>query len=203
MLACTARQIMTTTIYPSSSAQPSLRIFEWSTSKPFIHIKPSREAFDIQNRLIGKIPDKSFINYRWCDEPINSFHHRTWNPYNLKTLERHLPKIGAVLCDNQFIKERDQQYFGIELSSWHVVRAHVDTSNAHSHQSIPTGAVQETGCGQGGLQNKETGTISRNSEKSSQVITGFARRCIHTGPSVPGSSQNTAIDKELYAQDSI
>lgn len=120
-----------------------LRITEWSASKPFIHIKPSREAFDIQNRLIGKIPDKSFVNYRWCDEPIRSFHHRTWNPYNLKTLERHLPKIGAVLCDNQFIKERDQQYLGIELSSWHVVRAHVDTSGAHSHQSIPAGAVKK------------------------------------------------------------
>lgn len=112
-----------------------LRIIEWSSVCPFVHIKPSKEAFEIQNQLIGKIPEKSFINYRWCDEPIKSFHHRTWNPYNLKTLERHLPKIGAVLCDNNFIKERDQRYLGIELPSWHVVRAHVSTSASRAKQS--------------------------------------------------------------------
>ena len=107
-----------------------LRIVEGSYPPPLLHIKPSKEAFEIQDILINKLDAKCFVNYRWCDEPLSSFHHKTWNPFNLKTIERHLSRVAAVICDNRAIKERDKRYIGTALPMWHVVRAHVDPTNS-------------------------------------------------------------------------
>ncbi|KAK47652.1 hypothetical protein BG58_03305 [Caballeronia jiangsuensis] len=77
------------------------------------------------------------VYYRFSDGQYVWENHTLTYWSTLKLLRRDLPRLSRVICDCASIARRDKERIGLAHERYHVVYAHVKSSNAHTFPAAP------------------------------------------------------------------
>lgn len=104
-----------------------IRICENSCKKVFIHVKTSPDGFMVQNACSQYLPSKTFVNYRFLDDPWQSSMRPSIDAMSLKHIEINMGN-SILISDYDGIRKKDESYFGFEIEDYHTVKAHAEIS---------------------------------------------------------------------------
>lgn len=102
------------------------RVCENSQKKVFIHVKTAPDGFMVQNACSQYLPSKTFVNYRFLDDPWQNSMRPSIDSMSLKHIEKNIGN-SILISDYEALRKKDESYFGFELEDYHTVKAHSET----------------------------------------------------------------------------
>lgn len=114
------------------------RICENSHRKVFIHVKTAPDGFMVQNACSQYLPSKTFVNYRFLDDPWQSSMRPSIDSMSLKHIEINMGN-SILISDYDGLRKKDELYFGFELEDYYTVKAHSETPlTLRQRNKLPT-----------------------------------------------------------------
>lgn len=114
------------------------RICENSYKKVFIHVKTAPDGFIVQNACSQYLPSKTFVNYRFLDDPWQSSMRPSVDSMSLKHIELNMGN-SILISDYDGLRRRDESYFGFEIENYYTVKAHAEIApTSRQRNTTPT-----------------------------------------------------------------